>query len=298
MLEFFLNQPVFIKETNAKESDYEKELSFYPESGGEYDSGTVFKVKDDLGVRIFESLGKSRERPSKTSKYWAYKGMTNPYKMVDEFLNTKTEVEDELVFTIDASYTNILGFFRCEAEKIKIEIIYDDEVKAIYERDLIRESITNIYEYLANEVELIHDFVMYIGYQLYGAKARITLTRQNNIAKLGRVTKGIKYHLGETLWGAKNSFLDFSYIQRDEDFGTVNMVRGNWAKRTDVSVVVDTAKYDLAMTRINQMLGKECIFILSEDYETLLIYGFLKEHETILKNPSKSYIDLTIEGMI
>jgi len=291
VLEFFLNQNIELLNTNVAED--EEHL---------YDDSVTYKQGDKVifNHKIFEWIdtNNGNELPTETSKRWANKGATNAYKMIDEFLNTQTKIEDELVFELDVSYVNVLGFFRCEAKRVKVEIIVDKRVVSVYERDLIKDSITNIYEYLGNDLEFVNDFVIRLGFQLYNAKAKITLTRQNNTVKLGRVTKGMIDYVGDTLWGVKNTFLDFSYIQRDENFGTVNMIRGNWAKRADVSVVVDTAKYDLVMSKINKILGKETIFIIVEKFEMLMIYGFLKEHETILKNPSKSYIDLTIEGMI
>jgi hypothetical protein len=104
----------------------------------------------------------------------------------------------------------------------------------------------------------------------------------------------ITFDIGGT--SADIGIIDYSRKETDQ-FGVTSVVERAWAKRMTARVVMDTEQIDDIYRTLAQLRATPVLWIGSEGFESLSVYGFYKEFSIDLAYPTVSYCSLTIEGL-
>ena len=266
-----------------------------------WDSSKTYSTGDIViwSNKIWESLVDSNSNePGTDATKWLFKSWTNPYKCLDEYMNTQTAMNDSTPLTMEFDVTNVnaLVLLNLEATKV-IVTAYDtngNKIETITKNAL--EGVTNWNDYFFGEYGYLNKMLIE-GPQLL--KGKIKLEIQGNPAKVGKILIGYLEELGVTLQGVKSSIDDYSKKQIDEN-GNTYLQEGNYADRFEGNVLIDINDFNKIKRRLTKLRGQPFYYTASKEdvCRELDVYGFYENFEIDINNPKKAQCSLTIRGLI
>ena len=274
------------------------------ESYSTWDSSTTYNTGDKVIYSNYiwsstEDSNKNNEPGNST--VWFNEGAINPYKCLDEYINTQTAMNDatSLIMEFDVTNVNTIAFLNLEATKV-IVTAYDtngDEIKSITKDTLI--GVSNWADYFFGEYENINK-VMVEGPQLLKGSLKVEIQGADSApAKVGLVLVGYLEDLGITLQGVKSSIDDYSKKDIDQN-GNVYLKEGNYADRFEGKVMIDVNDFNKIKRKLTRLRGQPYYYSATEEdiCRELDVYGFYENFEIDINNPKKAECNLTLRGLI
>ena len=130
------------------------------------------------------------------------------------------------------------------------------------------------------------------------ANADITVTfTDTGTAKCGELIIGQFADLGFSQHGASYSIIDYSTKTTDSQ-GRVTITDGPYANKLDVDVILDTAVFGTVRNTLADLRTTPCAWIAEENNRNSIVYGYYREFDIILSNPTTSRCSLEIEGLV
>ena len=264
------------------------------DSGTSYDTGAIVIWKNKIWVSEVDS-NKGNEPGTDVTK-WLFISWTNPYKCLDEYMNTQTVGGSTLTMEFDVTNVNALVLLNLEATKV-IVTAYDANGNKIetFTKDAL-EGVTDWNDYFFEEYDYLNKMLIE-GPQLL--KGKIKLEIQGNPAKVGMVLVGYLDDLGVTLQGVKSSIDDYSKKKIDEN-GNTYLQEGNYADRFEGNVLINIGDFNKIKRRLTKLRGQAFYYTASKEdiCRELDVYGFYENFEIDISNPVKAQCSLTIRGLI
>ena len=229
---------------------------------------------------------------------WFDEGATNPYKCLDEYINTQTEMNDATSLVMEFNVTNVNAVVLLNLEALKVIVsAYDINGNLIgtVEKSIIA-GITDWGDYFFGTITYSNK-VLIEGPQLL--KGKITIEIQGSPAKLGVVLIGFLEDLGITLQGVKSSIDDYSKKKVDTN-GNVYLAEGNYADRFEGKVLLDLGDFNKIKQKLTSLRGQAYYYTATKEdiCRELDVYGFYENFEIDINNPKKAECNLTIRGLI
>ena len=103
--------------------------------------------------------------------------------------------------------------------------------------------------------------------------------------------------LGLSQHGASLSIIDYSTKTTDA-LGRVTITDGPYADKMEVDVVLDTSQIGQANSTLSSLRTTPAVWIAEDNNDDLVIYGYYREFDIILSNPTISRLSLEIEGLV
>lgn len=234
-----------------------------------------------------------------TPVFWARKSATNQWAMFSSQINDQTKLADEIIVVFDAaSLIDGVALFNLDAQSITIAM--DDPVDGIvYNKTINLVDDAGVNNWFAWYFEPIsrQDVAGALDLPPY-ANATITVTIENagGIAKCGVFTFGSQRTLGETDFGTGIGIVDYSRKERDT-FGNSVVVTRNFAKRANYSVTANTAYVGTIQQTLSSLRTVDMAWIGSVNFPSTIIFGYYKDFDVILSNPTKSQLSIEVEGL-
>ena len=92
--------------------------------------------------------------------------------------------------------------------------------------------------------------------------------------------------------------LPFQLVWRANEDGNTALVKGNFKRTNAFELLVDENELDFVMSELTNLRGEACVFIIADNFECLMNFAFLKNHEILLSKPPKSVVSIEIEGLV
>ena len=270
-----------------------------------WDSSTTYNTGDIViwENKIWESMednNKNIEPPTNATK-WMFISWTNPYKCLDEYINTQTAMNDETSLIMEFDVTNVNAVVLLNLEALKVIVsVYDingNLVETIEKNAL--EGVTNWGDYFFGEYDYVNKMMIETT-QLLKGKIKIEIQGgSGKIAKVGVVLIGFLEELGITLQGVKSSIDDYSKKIIDKN-GNTYLQEGNYADRFEGKVLLDLGDFNKIKRKLTKLRGQPFYYTASEKdiCRELDVYGFYENFEIDIQNPVKAECNLTLRGLI
>ncbi len=125
--------------------------------------------------------------------------------------------------------------------------------------------------------------------------------KSGETVKVGKLALGNLYTIGLTQYNANVGIIDYSKKETDT-LGRTYLKTGNFAKRADIDAWLYSSQVD-AIGRIIQKARGQPVMIdaNNEDksnYESLVLYCFLRDWDITISGPTLSKLTMDIEGLI
>ena len=251
--------------------------------------------------RRYEALAASTNvSPSTDPTKWLDLGPTNRWAMFDARVGTATSRTGSLQVGLAPGTIDALALIDTEAESATVTLTVGGV--QVYSRSqtfnvggvAIDNWFSWFFEPLGQKTSMLFlDVPVYAAGQL-----SVTLTRDNpaDSVSCGTLLVGRQLSLGDTEHGADIGIIDYSRKETDQ-FGVTSVVERAFAKRMTARVVLATDAIDDIHRSLAALRATPVLWIGSESFESLTVYGFYKEFSIDIAYPTVSYCSLTIEGL-
>ena len=270
-----------------------------------YSSTTTYSKGDKVtdtacGAKVYESIANANTGHLLTdTAWWVYVGTSNYFAMFDNKTGTQTQragsIEVEVAFD---SLVNSVALINVEADTARFEAWDQLDEKIIdFTIELRDYGSTSWYDYLYSEITFDDRYVSFDVPTMVSGKGKLTLTRENGIAKIGSLIYGNQFEIGDALWGASFSIKDYS-IKEQDDFGNYIIVPRANSDRFDIPVFIEHARAANVRKVMTQYLTEPALYAAGDDYNVLVTFGYYRDLTVILSSPAGADCNLQIEGVI
>jgi len=280
----------------------------------EWASGTTYALNDLVMVtgtaggaatathKIYQSQAGSNTGNDPTTDdgtYWDEVSSTNAWKMFDAIVQDQTErsggIEVTLTFT---PVVNALAVINVDAASFTV--VVDDATEGeVYNQtfSLISDSgIQDWYAYFFEPIVRISRYAITDLPPYAGSDITVTFT-DTGTAKCGALVIGQFAELGKSQHGAGISIIDYSVKTTDAN-GRVTITPGAYANRMDVDIILPTSTFAVVRNILTDIRTTPVVWIAQDDEPGAVVYGYYREFDIILSNPTLSRCSLDIEGLV
>lgn len=250
---------------------------------------------------IYERLvdGTTATAPEADPINWVRVGPTNRWAALDGAIGTTTTDTASISFTIaPGTVVGGLALLGLDAESIAITATVSGDT--IYARSFdpvsTEDDIATFYEFFFEQIRRRTTLVVTDLPAFEEMEITVTVTGAGSVS-IGSLLLGTQYELGDTLADPTIGIIDYSVKQTDE-FGATQVAERAWAKRMSLSVVLASNLVDIAAARLARVRAKPLVWIGSQDFETLIVYGFVKDWSIAIPGKVLSTCNLEIEGLV
>lgn len=270
-----------------------------------WSSGTAYAV----GARVilttthrrYEALAASTGvNPASDPTKWLDLGPTNRWAMFDARVGTATTRTGSLQVVLAPGAADGLALMDTDAESVSVtlsvggSVIYSKSQSFNIGGTAIDNWFSWFFEPLGRKTGMLFlDIPVYESGVL-----TLTLTRDNpaDTVSCGTLLVGRQFDIGDTEHGVDLGIIDYSRKEIDQ-FGVTSVVERAFAKRMSARVVMQTSAVDDVHRTLASIRATPVLWIGSESFESLTVFGFYKEFSIDLAYPTLSYCSLTIEGL-
>lgn len=231
---------------------------------------------------------------------WLRTGATNRWRMFDGIVDAGTTQTGSIEVTLQSiDVINGIALFNLLGTTAHVTVT-DSVDGVVYERDLLLQdnsAVTSWYAYFFEPIVQKPDFVLTDLPQYRGAEVEVVVDAGAGTARVGELVIGLVRQLGVANFGTSVSIQDYSRKERDQ-FGNTIVVERRFSKRADYDVTVETRQVAAVQSQLAKIRSIPTVYIGDEDRASTVIYGFFKQFNIVLDNPSISSCSIEVEGLV
>jgi hypothetical protein len=270
--------------------------------------GTTYALADRVIVttpnihKIYESqqgANTGNDPTTDDGTYWLEVSSTNRWKLFNGIVQEQTVQAGGMEYVLQSpTVINSLALINVDCAEVTVEVV-DATEGTVYDETFSMVSDSGIQDWYAYFFEPIvrDDRLAILDLPPY-ANADITVTfTDTGTAKCGALIIGQFADLGFSQHGASFSIIDYSTKTTDSQ-GRVTITDGPYANKLEVDVILDTAVFGVVRNTLTDLRTTPCAWIAEENNRNSIIYGYYREFDIILSNPTTSRCSLEIEGLV
>jgi len=258
------------------------------------------KVFRDGNHNIYERLvaGATPTAPESDATNWLLVGKTNRWQVFDKKVGSQSVRADSINFVLTPGRVDSICLLNISASTVLVEmtdpsegLVYSHSVELISTAGIV-----DAYTYCFEEIVLKTDFVLTDLPPYVLASISITLSTPGAEVLCGEVVVGLQKILGLTQYSPSMGITDYSRKAVDI-FGNYSVLERGFSKRMACDVLVETAVMDEVHKQLSVYRATPVVWVGSELYTSMLIYGFYKSFNMVLPGCQHAKCALEIEGL-
>lgn len=261
------------------------------------------RVQDNTTHLIYQSVIPSNTGQALTDDTkWLLVGATNSRAAFDDEIGTVTLGASPLVMVLDPGATSGIGFIEMVGRQLQVVGTDGAGGPTVYNQTVMLDGtiIESFFDWFFADYEQLRDLALTdLPSQFQNIRLTITITGTSGAVGAGVVKPGQLSEIGETQKGATVGNLGFTKKVRDENFGTVSIVKGGNAKLGNFEVLCPAYSLNRIYRFLNSIDGTLCFFIGSEmpGLEPTLSYGFYRDYSIAIEYDLYHLLSIQIEGV-
>lgn len=274
-----------------------------------YNSGTTYSTGNQVLLvsthKIYESLRDTNtnnnppDNLTGLTPYWMEVSATNLWKSFDAKIGSQTINSDLIILKgSPGEVADSMAMMNVEAADITVLGI-DPVAGTVYDRTFEMILTTNVidgYTYCFEPIIRKTDLVVTDLPPYPSIEYTVTIDFQGEDAKIGEFVIGLSRFLGTTMYSPRVGVLDYSRKEVDS-FGNYSVLERAFSKRLSCDLIVDNSLIDETNRLLAFYRATPVVWIGSDLYSSMLIYGFYKSFDIIIPQPTVSQCSLEIEGL-
>lgn len=275
-----------------------------------WDVGATYAAADRVQVasshKIYESLAGANighdpvaDLLLATPLYWKEVSATNRWKAFDSKMGDQLSQVSSAVFTlVPGTIIDSAALLNLDAVGINITVT-DPTAGEVYNQSVSLVSTTNVidaYTYCFESIIRKTDLVKTDIPPYLSATVVITITYAGGTVKVGEIIVGPKRSLGMVRYGPSTGIIDYSTKEAD-DAGNYNIVEGKYSNRLELPLMIPNSIVDEVCRLRALYRATPLVWIGSEDYSCLIIFGYYKDFDIVIPYLAYSECNLQIEGL-
>ena len=262
-------------------------------------TNSVYKAIVDVPAGIDPSVDAGNEAGIGT--YWYRDRATNYYKAFDELASSKCTNPSQINYKFSVSDIDLFMLEGVSADSIRIVVTNEDTSTVIFDEtdDLTLREVFDWHDWTYAPTEKVSSYFKLLPMS-YNASIEIWIDSVDDV-EVGHIVFGRSRGFGLTLSDPApvTSRRSLTAKSRDE-WGNIITRRKARYKRMTINTVIDSSAVDMIENRLEEIVDTPCIFVGDESdggYQSLLIYGELKDHDMPI-GTTKTQYQLDVEGYI
>jgi hypothetical protein len=252
-------------------------------------------------LRVFESLvAANTSTPGTDPAKWLDIGPANTVAMFSVKVAQRTTTPGNLsVEVTPGAPVTTVGFFGLKGSSIRLRVKDAGGVVTFDEtRQLAADNVFSWFDYFFAPFEQLEQTYFDDVPCFYTDRLVIDVVGTPD-AQVGYVVMGVAHEIGEAQMGATAGIDDYSTKEADE-FGDVTFVERSFARRQELSLVIDKARVNAVFRVLNSLRATPSMLIASQDpdyAEPMINFGWIGSHGIVLAYPGQSIVDLEFKGL-
>lgn len=251
--------------------------------------------------KIYEALKTTiNENPTTSPLSWLDLGYTNRWRMFDEKVGTASSATSNITVTLNpgiATGIAILGLSGVLSVYVKMTttegIVYEKTIN-LYDPS----NIADWWSYFFEDIR-IKSFALVLDLPTYRASTlEVSLNGETGQpVSVGSLVVGrVLQYANSVDYGASVGIQDYSRKERDE-FGNVTVVERAFNKRARWNFLIRNSEIDVFQENLAALRARPAVYIGNDDYNSLVVYGFYRDFDTVISYPTSSECSIEIEGL-
>lgn len=284
--------------TNVPENDY-----------AAWNSGTTYNIGDRViyDHKIYEAVSSTvNVQPdagaAANPPTWLFVSATNRFRMFDETVGSATTNAGTINVTLSPSNPyNSLVLFGVEGATAQL-IVRDSGSNIVYNQTRILadySNVTGFYTYFFGELPVdAQAEIAFLDIPFYiNATYQLIIDAGSGTAACAEAVFGLQTVLAVTNFGTSVGIKDYS-IKQVDDFGNITIVQRPYSKRAEFDLTIETSEVGVFNRFLAGIRATPCVYIGDPNREETIVYGYYRDFNVVLSNPSISSCSLTVEGLI
>lgn len=252
--------------------------------------------------KIYERIvaGTTATAPESDTTNWLEIGPTNRWKMFDQSVGSVTTNTGSIVVTMAPGIvTDSLALLNVVASSVSVVMTDGAAGPTVFNKTYGMGDTADVlswYDYFFMVIEPKGELVVDSLPPYTSGRITVTITATTT-AGCGTLALGTMVDVGLTRIGVGLGIIDYSRKETDA-FGVTSVVERSYAKRMDVPVLVQREKVNYVTKLLAAARATPCVWIASDIYSSLIIYGFYKDWSLTIPYPNYSEMNLSIEGLV
>lgn len=234
-----------------------------------------------------------------TGTNWVEVSGTNRFKMFTNIVQDQTQLAGGITSSIVvASVVNSLGFINVDAESIGV-IVTDSVEGIVYNQTYSMTSDSGIQDWYAYFFEPIvrRNTLTLTDLPPYaGATIDISIN-DTGTAKCGACIVGQFADLGFSQYNASIGIIDYS-VKSTDDNGRVTIIPGDYIDTLYIDVVLNTDAVGQVKKTLTELRTEPVVWVPQDDNSDYSVFGYYREFDIVVTNPTLTRCSLEIEGLV
>lgn len=230
---------------------------------------------------------------------WLDLGATNRWRMFDAVVASQTRMAAAIdVSVTPAAVVNAVALFGLSGVNVTVQMI-DPLEGVVFDRttSLVNAGVRNWYDYFFEPITRREDLVV-LGMPAYGtARVRVVVRAGEGEAAIGSLVLGSVRTIGETGYGSSVGITDYSRKERDA-FGSPVIVQRGFSKRANFDVLIDTEQISTVQRLLASLRTQLVVWVGHEAFEETIVYGYYRDFDIVIRDPSVSPCTISVEGVV
>ncbi len=249
--------------------------------------------------RIYKSLQASNTGHNPTdaaSTWWLDVGPTNRWACFDSIVSTQTSGGTSMTAVLAPGAINALALINMSATELTVTMTSGATTVYSQSMSLIAPlKIVDWYGYFFEPITHRSDVVILDLPTYADCVITITITDPSDVL-IGNLIVGIAAALGLTQAGPRIGITDYSRKETDA-FGSTILTQRSYSKYMSVSMILESTAVDGVAASLAAVRATPVVWIASEEYSSLIIFGWVGDFEIDLSTKNYSYCSLQIKGL-
>lgn len=271
-----------------------------------YVAGTTYAAGDYVirtsTHRIYQSLQASNigHTPESSPTWWNDIAPTNKWAMLDNVVGTATTLTSPLAVVLAPGLVNALALLELVGESVTVSMTSASAGGAtVYSTavNLDDSGILDYYDYffypfIQRSVVVLTDLPPYAD-----GVITVTLTGAGTVA-IGVLVVGLTTDLGGAQYGASIGFNDYS-VKSTDQYGRTSLIEGAYSRRSQIPLSVAKPTFNRMDRKLTDLRATHCVWVGTDDPEVspFVIFGWVKQFQTVITYSNMFYCNLEIEGL-
>lgn len=255
--------------------------------------------------RIYERIiaGTTATAPESDPVNWIDYSATNRWKMFDTLVGSQSVAASPITVTlVPSGVFNAVALLNLVATSVRVKATHTVD-GVVYDKTISTQSPPSLPDWWTYFFEAIYQKQTALALDMptyaSGLTVEITISNSGGNAACGACLIGRTQAVGDlgVQYGARVGITDYSRKEQNI-FGEYTIVERAWNKRAEMSVLVSNSQIDGLQALFASLRTTPTLWVGSEDYESLVVYGFYKDFSAVIAYPAYSQMQLDIEGLI
>lgn len=232
------------------------------------------------------------------AEYWVDVGPTGRWAMFDASVGTVSAAAGDIVVSLQPGFVSALALLDVTGSAVRVQM--SSAGAPVYDRTFAMSDNAELLDYWMYFFAPITPSTVLVVPDLppfEDGVITVTISPSSGLAACGTLAVGDLVEVGAAQYGARLGVIDYSRKETDE-WGVTAVTERGYAKRFEPSVLIPARSVDYVARQLAAVRARPVIWVGIAQYESTVVFGWLRDWGITISYPTHSVASITIEGLV